>query len=142
MSILEIRVPDIGGHSDVNVAEVYVKVGDTVNIDDNPIMLETDKATMEVPADKAGVITEMLVKVGSKINEGDVILKVEAAGSATAAASPAAQSSRYSRSCCASCRASSCSNSSGKDGEIVCDVMVLGAGHCEVDIQQHSELRI
>ena len=54
MSILEIRVPDIGGHDNVNVAEVYVKVGDTINIDDNLLMLETDKATMEVPAEKLG----------------------------------------------------------------------------------------
>ena len=46
MSVIELRIPDIGGHSDVNVAEVYVKVGDTINIDDNLLMLETDKATM------------------------------------------------------------------------------------------------
>jgi pyruvate dehydrogenase E2 component (dihydrolipoamide acetyltransferase) len=89
MSVIELRVPDIGGHSDVNVAEVYVKVGDTINIDDNLLMLETDKATMEVPAEKAGVVTEVLVQVGSKINEGDVFVKIEATG-AVAAAAPAA----------------------------------------------------
>ena len=85
MSVIELRIPDIGGHSDVNVAEVYVKVGDTINIDDNLLMLETDKATMEVPAEKAGVVTEVLVQVGSKINEGDVFVKVEAAGAVAAA---------------------------------------------------------
>jgi pyruvate dehydrogenase E2 component (dihydrolipoamide acetyltransferase) len=85
MSVIELRIPDIGGHSDVNVAEVYVKVGDTINIDDNLLMLETDKATMEVPAEKAGVVTEVLVQVGSKINEGDVFIKVEAAGAVAAA---------------------------------------------------------
>lgn len=90
MSVIELRIPDIGGHSDVNVAEVYVKVGDTINIDDNLLMLETDKATMEVPAEKAGVVTEVLVQVGSKINEGDVFVKVEAAGGAVAAAPAAA----------------------------------------------------
>ena len=84
MSILEIRVPDIGGHDNVNVAEVYVKVGDKINIDDNLIMLETDKATMEVPADKAGVVTEVLVQVGSKLNEGDIVVKVQADGVAVA----------------------------------------------------------
>lgn len=85
MSVIELRIPDIGGHSDVNVAEVYVKVGDTINIDDNLLMLETDKATMEVPAEKAGVVTEVLVQVGSKINEGDIFVKVEAAGAVAAA---------------------------------------------------------
>lgn len=129
MSILEIRVPDIGGHSDVNVAEVYVKVGDTVNIDDNLIMLETDKATMEVPADKAGVITEMLVAVGSKINEGDVILKVEVAGAATSATPPAAQPAAAPVAAAAPVVApQAAATPAAKDGEIVCDVMVLGAG--------------
>ncbi len=90
MSVIELRIPDIGGHSDVNVAEVYVKVGDTINIDDNLLMLETDKATMEVPAEKAGVVTEVLVQVGSKINEGDVFVKVEAVGAVAAAPVPAA----------------------------------------------------
>lgn len=90
MSILELRVPDIGGHSDVNVAEVYVKVGDKVNIDDNLLMLETDKATMEVPAESAGVVVEVLVQVGSKVNEGDVFVKVQAEGSASVAETPVA----------------------------------------------------
>lgn len=90
MSILELRVPDIGGHSDVNVAEVYVKVGDKVNIDDNLLMLETDKATMEVPAESAGVVVEVLVQVGSKVNEGDVFVKVQAEGAAPAAETPVA----------------------------------------------------
>ena len=127
MSILEIRVPDIGGHSDVNVAEVYVKVGDTVSIDDNLIMLETDKATMEVPADKAGVITEMLVKVGSKINEGDVIFKVEASGAATTTA-PAQTASAPAAATAPVAAPQATATPAAKDGEIVCDVMVLGAG--------------
>lgn len=88
MSILELRVPDIGGHSDVNVAEVYVKVGDKVNIDDNLLMLETDKATMEVPAESAGVVVEVLVQVGSKVNEGDVFVKVQAEGAASVVETP------------------------------------------------------
>ncbi|MGL6072013.1 biotin/lipoyl-containing protein, partial [Craterilacuibacter sp.] len=51
--IIELKVPDIGGHADVDVIEVFIKVGDTVAVDDSLITLETDKATMEVPADKA-----------------------------------------------------------------------------------------
>ncbi len=91
MSLIELKIPDIGGHSDVNVAEVYVKVGDKINIDDNLFMLETDKATMEVPAELAGVVTEVLVQVGSKVNEGDVVVKVQADGAVVApAAAPSA----------------------------------------------------
>ncbi|MDQ5920811.1 MAG: hypothetical protein QG673_867 [Pseudomonadota bacterium] len=75
--LIELKVPDIGGSTDVNVAEVYVKVGDTVQIDDNLIMLETDKASMDVPAVVAGKITQILVKVGDKLNEGDVVAKIE-----------------------------------------------------------------
>ncbi len=81
MSLMELRIPDIGGSSDVNVAEVYVNVGDTIKIDDNLVMLETDKATMEVPATASGVIKEVIIKVGSKVNEGDLMLKIEISSS-------------------------------------------------------------
>lgn len=126
MSVLEIRVPDIGGHNDVNVAEVYVKVGDKVNVDDNLIMLETDKATMEVPADKAGTVTEVLVTVGSKVNEGDVIVKVEAAGQTAAAPAPVA--APVATPVAAAPAPQAAAAPAAKDGDIVCDVMVLGAG--------------
>lgn len=91
MSVIELRIPDIGGHSDVNVAEVYIKVGDVINVDDNLLMLETDKATMEVPAESAGKVVEVLVQPGSKVNEGDVVVKLEAAGAAVAASAPVAE---------------------------------------------------
>jgi pyruvate dehydrogenase E2 component (dihydrolipoamide acetyltransferase) len=71
---IQIKVPDIGGSSDVNVAEVYVKVGDKIKKNDNLLMLETDKATMEVPSEYDGEVINMVVKVGDKINEGDLIL--------------------------------------------------------------------
>ncbi len=79
--LVELKVPDIGGSSDVNVAEVYIKVGDSINIDDNLIMLETDKATMEVPAAAAGIVKEVAIKVGDKLNEGDLIVKIESSDS-------------------------------------------------------------
>lgn len=85
--IVEIKVPDIGSNTNVDVIDVAVKVGDTVAVDDTLITLETDKATMDVPADKAGVVKEVLVKVGDKVSEGSVIVKVEQAGAATAPAS-------------------------------------------------------
>ena len=89
MSIVEIKVPDIGGHENVDIIAVEVKAGDTIALDDTLITLETDKATMDVPADAAGVVKEVKVKVGDKVSEGDVIVLVEAAG-AGATAAPAA----------------------------------------------------
>ncbi|MFC3875515.1 dihydrolipoyllysine-residue acetyltransferase [Neisseria musculi] len=84
--IVEIKVPDIGGHSDVDVIAVEVKAGDTIAVDDTLITLETDKATMDVPADAAGVVKEVKVQVGSKVSEGSVIVLVEAGAAASAPA--------------------------------------------------------
>lgn len=122
MSILEIRIPDIGDSHDVNVAEVYVKVGDKICVDDNLIMLETDKATMEVPADQAGVVTEVLIQVGSKVNEGDLIVKVQ--GATDAVASPVISNAKVEQVAAPQAAATPVAQS----GEIECDVMVLGAG--------------
>ena len=94
MSIVEIKVPDIGGHTDVDVIAVEVKVGDTVAVDDTLITLETDKATMDVPCTAAGTVTAVHVKVGDKVSEGSLIIDVAASGAAAAApvqAAPAAQ---------------------------------------------------
>ena len=82
MSTVEIKVPDIGGHDNVDVIAVEVKAGDTISLDQTLITLETDKATMDVPADAAGVVKEVKIKVGDKVSEGSVILTVEATGAA------------------------------------------------------------
>jgi pyruvate dehydrogenase E2 component (dihydrolipoamide acetyltransferase) len=80
MSVLkEAKVPDIGGHKNVPVIEVLVKVGDAVKKDQSLITLESDKATMEVPAPFAGVVRELKVKLGDEISEGDVVVMLEAA---------------------------------------------------------------
>ena len=92
MSIVEIKVPDIGGAENVDVIAVEVKAGDTIAVDDTLITLETDKATMDVPAEAAGVVKEVKIKVGDKVSEGSLILTVEAAGAAEAPAAPAAES--------------------------------------------------
>lgn len=84
----KILVPDIGDYADVDVIEVTVKVGDTVEKEAELICLETDKATMEIPAPKAGVVKELFVKVGDKVSKDSPILGLEVAG---AAAKPAAQ---------------------------------------------------
>lgn len=75
--LIEIKVPDIGGATNVEVIEVLKQVGDTIALDDELISVETDKATMEIPSQVAGVLKELKVKNGSKINEGDVIAMVE-----------------------------------------------------------------
>lgn len=87
--IVEIKVPDIGGHENVDIIAVEVKAGDSIAVDDTLITLETDKATMDVPADAAGVVKEVKVKVGDKISEGGVILLVET-GAEAAEEKPAA----------------------------------------------------
>ncbi|QNJ99917.1 dihydrolipoyllysine-residue acetyltransferase [Dyella telluris] len=84
-AVQEVKVPDIGS-TDVPVIEILVKVGDTVAKDQGLITLESDKATMEVPAPFAGVVKELKVKLGDELSEGSVIALVEAAGGAPAAA--------------------------------------------------------
>lgn len=75
---IELRVPDIGDAKDVAIIEVLVQVGDQVSKDQNLIVLETDKATMEIPAEHAGVIRALKVKVGGTVNQGDVIALMDA----------------------------------------------------------------
>jgi dihydrolipoamide dehydrogenase len=79
---IEIRVPDIGGYDDVPVIEVLVAVGDTVALDQGLVTLESDKATMEVPASAAGTVREVKVKVGDTVSEGSLIAVLEAASDA------------------------------------------------------------
>jgi pyruvate dehydrogenase E2 component (dihydrolipoamide acetyltransferase) len=83
-SLKDVLVPDIGDFKDVPVIEVLVKPGDTVNPEDSLITLESDKATMEVPAPFGGTIKEMKVKVGDKVAEGATILTLEASEDAPA----------------------------------------------------------
>jgi pyruvate dehydrogenase E2 component (dihydrolipoamide acetyltransferase) len=75
-----IRVPDIGGATDVEVIEISIKVGDTVEVDQSIIVLETDKASMDVPSSMAGKVTSISVKVGDKVSEGDDVLVIEIEG--------------------------------------------------------------
>ena len=75
--IVEIKVPDIGGHENVDVIDVAVKAGDTIAVDDTLITLETDKATMDVPSSAAGVVKAVYVKVGDKVSQGSKIIEVE-----------------------------------------------------------------
>jgi pyruvate dehydrogenase E2 component (dihydrolipoamide acetyltransferase) len=87
----EIVVPDIGDFENVEVIEVLVSAGDTIAVEDSLISVESDKATMEIPAPEAGVVTEVKVAVGDTVSEGSLILMLEPSGEAAAEAAPAAE---------------------------------------------------
>ena len=76
-TLVDIFIPDLGADKDVDLIEIMVEVGDTVEVEDGLITLETEKASMDVPTTHAGVIKEILVKVGDKVNSGDLIARVE-----------------------------------------------------------------
>jgi pyruvate dehydrogenase E2 component (dihydrolipoamide acetyltransferase) len=82
----DVLVPDIGDFKDVEVIEVLVKPGDTVAKEQSLVSLESDKATMEIPAPEAGVVKELKVKVGDKVSEGSALLVLEPGGAAAAPA--------------------------------------------------------
>ena len=76
MAIQTINVPDIGGAEGVEVIEISVKVGDMVAEGDSIVVLETDKASMEIPADKSGKVVAIKVNVGDKVSQGSLLLDV------------------------------------------------------------------
>jgi len=91
MALVEVKVPDIGDFKDVEIIELLVKPGDTVKAEQSLVTVESDKASMEIPSSHAGVVKELKVKLGDKINEGTLLLVIEAAGgpAAAPAAAPA-----------------------------------------------------
>ena len=91
MSTVEVKVPNIGDFKDVEIIELLVKPGDTIKVDQSLVTVESDKASMEIPSMNAGVVKEIKVKVGDKVNEGSLLLTVEESGAGAApAAAPAA----------------------------------------------------
>ena len=87
--LIDIKVPDIGDYKDVPVIEVLVKAGDHVEKEQSIVVLESDKATMDVPSSHSGVVKEVKVKVGDSISEGAVVLVLEESGAAAPAPAPA-----------------------------------------------------
>lgn len=118
-------IPDIGDFDSVDVIEILVKVGDTVALDDSLIVLESDKASMEVPATAAGKITNLSVKVGDKVKAGDQIGSVESADD-TATAPPTETPSEKTEPAVANSAADSPASSKAPEGAV--DLVVLGAG--------------
>ena len=91
MSLIEVRVPDIGDFSDVAVIELLVKAGDTIAVDQSLMTVESDKASMEIPSSHAGVVKELKIKLGDRVSEGSVVLMLEAVGAVPAASAPAVE---------------------------------------------------
>ena len=128
MAIIEVKVPDIGDFESVAIIEVLVKPGDVVKVEQSLITVESDKASMEIPSSAAGVVKELKVKIGDKVNEGSVILSLEAdaaAAPAPAAATPAPAATAAAPATSAPAPQAA-SHAGGADVE--CDLLVLGAG--------------
>ncbi|MBR8132668.1 dihydrolipoyl dehydrogenase [Burkholderia ambifaria] len=132
MSLIEVKVPDIGDFSGVDVIEVNVKPGDVIEKEQTLITLESDKASMEVPSDVAGTVKEVKVKAGEKVSQGTVIAIVEAAAGAAApakAAEPAKpEAAAPAPAPAAAPAAAPQAGSYSGTADIECDMLVLGAG--------------
>ncbi|TPT22285.1 biotin/lipoyl-containing protein, partial [Acinetobacter baumannii] len=87
---MQIKTPDIGVDK-ANVAEILVKVGDRVEVDDSIVVLESDKATVEVPSTSAGVVKSILINQGDDVTEGVALIEIEAEGAAQPTPAPAAE---------------------------------------------------
>lgn len=138
MSLIEINVPDIGDFKEVEVIELLVKPGDTIQPEQSLITVESDKASMEIPASAGGVVKELKVKLGDKVSKGSLLLLLEAtdAAAAPAPAAPNAATSPASAAAPAAggygspaqpAPAPAAASFSGT-ADIDCDTLVLGAG--------------
>jgi len=146
MSIIDIKVPDIGDFKEVAVIELLVKPGDTIKVEQSLITVESDKASMEIPSSHAGVVKELKVKLGDKVGEGTVVLSLEVADSVSGAAAsvPAASSAAPSAAPASPASPSAAPSpvapapagapaaavvaDDGSAFDLECDVLVLGAG--------------
>ena len=140
MSMIDVKVPDIGDFKEVEVIELLVKVGDTIKVDQSLVTVESDKASMEIPASHAGVIKELKVKIGDKVAEGSLLLVLEAEGAtdttptaapaAATAPAPAATAPAPVASTAAAASATIAAPAASFAGkvDIECDTLVLGAG--------------
>ena len=127
MSMIEVKVPDIGDFKEVEVIELLVKVGDTIKVDQSLITVESDKASMEIPASHAGVVKELKIKIGDKVAEGSLLLVLEASEAAAAPAAVAIPVAAAPAPAAAVVAAPSAASFSGSV-DIECETLVLGAG--------------
>ncbi|PRD70538.1 dihydrolipoyl dehydrogenase [Malikia spinosa] len=130
MALIDIQVPDIGDFDEVAVIELLVKPGDRIKAEQSLITVESDKASMEIPASHAGVVKELKVALGDKVKQGTVVLVLEAEGAAAApAAAPAAPAAAAATVAApAAAVAAPAAASFGGSADLECDLLVLGAG--------------
>ena len=132
MALIDVSVPDIGDFKDVAVIEILVKPGDTVTVEQSLVTVESDKASMEIPCSHAGVVKELKVALGDKINQGTLLLTLEAADAAAApAAAPAAAApvaAAVAAPPAAAPAAAPQPTSYAGSADLECDLLVLGAG--------------
>lgn len=133
MSLIEVKVPDIGDFNGVDVIEVNIKPGDVIEKEQTLLTLESDKASMEVPSDIAGTVKEIKVKAGDKVSQGTVIALVEAStGAAAPAPAKAPEAPKPAAAAPAPAAAAPApapqAGSYGGSADIECDMLVLGAG--------------
>ena len=127
MALIEVSVPDIGDFKDVAVIEILVKPGDTVAVEQSLVTVESDKASMEIPSSAAGVVQQIKLALGDKINQGSVILTLEAAGAASPGpAAPTVGAASAPGTPGTPAAPTAASHTGGADLE--CDLLVLGAG--------------
>ncbi|MEM7545583.1 MAG: dihydrolipoyl dehydrogenase [Pseudomonadota bacterium] len=124
MSVIDVKVPDIGDFSDVPVIGILVAVGDTVAAEDPLVELESDKATMEVPSPGAGKITAISVKEGDTVSEGSVIMQMEVEGTADAPEADAPEDAPKAE----DPTAAPAATFSGEKGDVHAEFLVLGSG--------------
>ncbi|HET8807806.1 MAG TPA: dihydrolipoyl dehydrogenase [Methylophaga sp.] len=128
MSLVEVKVPDIGDFDAVEIIEVLVSVGDEITENQDIITLESDKAAMEIPSTAAGKVVELLVSVGDKIGEGDVILKLESAADAPAEKPAAKKAGPEKTEAEKPAKAAPQSATKPENSDMHAEVLVLGSG--------------
>ena len=124
-NLVEVKVPDIGDFAEVPIIDLFVKVGDSIKVDDAICTLESDKATMDVPSPVAGVVKEVLVQLGAKVGEGALLIKVESGASAAVNPEKAAKTETAPA---AAPVAAPVAGSHAGGADIECEMLVLGAG--------------
>ncbi len=122
--IEKITVPDIGDFSDVEIIEVLISAGDTINAEDSLITLESDKASMEIPSPQSGVVKKVLVKLGDKVSQGSLILELEVSAATSDTGDKPTKQPEASVPVAAPIAASDAAGEADKH----CDVVVLGSG--------------
>jgi dihydrolipoamide dehydrogenase len=127
MALIEVQVPDIGDFKDVAVIELLVKPGDVVKAEQSLITVESDKASMEIPSSHAGVVKELKLKVGDTVNQGTLILLLDAVGATAAPAASAPAPAKAAAPVSAPTSAPAAASYAGA-ADLECDMLVLGAG--------------